>query len=1056
MFSVILSCYNHARFVVEAVESALNSPLVDEVLVVDDGSSDRSQDLLQATFRSTGKVRFLTESAAVNLGAPARWNQLARAARNEWIAPLNSDDRFCFGRFEVLAEHIRRGNPDLVFGDLIVIDESGARIGYRQSLQHGEIAWPEHMNPGQCVRDRNWLALFAIQNLAATTTNMVFRKSLFQDIGGFRDYRYVHDWDFVLRACARGNVDYLPGMTACYRQHGFNTINASRVDVETEAVRMLTATGAEIPGFDALSVGNPYLAACTSLYTTQTQQPDFLPRAARREARFVHMPVRPDRGLTVMEWRHIALALEDDVSDGVVVSHGFPGEALSVRDGCLANNCVFTQNGFERYTAGEDLHLTVIDLALCPEPDGAPDDSCSVVANRPQTHIGRRPFWRLVRVPPDPRPTVFVLPAFFAVGGVERLTLRLLTELSSLYRFVVVATDPVQRSLGSLAMELDGLADYLDLSAVVHPDQVVEALAFLRATYSPSLVWIVNGSPLQIHNAAKIRRIFADVPICDQQVYDAKSGWIAYFDKPELQSSDHFIAINSHIQREFVEHYGLGSSRVSLIHHCIDEQRFAPSNAVDERAFQLRESLGIPPSAVVFLFVGRLTPQKQPQRFVDLAVASSNDNHYFLMVGSGEYNDTMQSVVDQKAPKRFVWLRSGDDMPGLYRCADALVVTSDFEGLPCVVLEALSMERPVLAPDVGDIAKVADSFGGIRVISTASDQPRLKREFDRWSSDLQAQKAQAVFAAPRVRDHFSGVRIGQQYDALFTALLANTQRADTAERPRSNVSRPNGQARGEAARTDNAQPRVFFMHVAKTAGSTINRYVGNHYPDESVCTHVQSKPFRSTPGFAKDLRFVSGHVRALDADDCLDLSQFFWITVLRNPVHQLASHLRWIRHSVEDVDSLFMRSRPTHVARAMLKLKDVDMADARQLNAYLDVSDGPIVGLFHDCQSRFFLPADAPPKPLRPVQFEAMKNVLARFDHVGVTEHLDPFLSALARRFFWKPPEPQARLNENPRTFGLDLTDPDTWEVLERYTKYDRDLYAIALERALRHPLAST
>ena len=130
MFSVILSCYNHARFVVEAVESALNSPLVDEVLVVDDGSSDRSRDLLQATFRSTGKVRFLTESTAVNLGAPARWNQLARAARNEWIAPLNSDDRFCFGRFEVLAEHIRRGNPDLVFGDLIVIDESGARIGY--------------------------------------------------------------------------------------------------------------------------------------------------------------------------------------------------------------------------------------------------------------------------------------------------------------------------------------------------------------------------------------------------------------------------------------------------------------------------------------------------------------------------------------------------------------------------------------------------------------------------------------------------------------------------------------------------------------------------------------------------------------------------------------------------------------------------------------------------------------------------------------------------------------------------------------------------------------
>ena len=238
MFSVLIPVYNHRAFLTETVLSALTSPLVREVLLVDDGSTDGSTALLPLVQQFSSKVRVL-DGPPGNLGAHTRLNQLADAAQCEWLSVLNSDDMFVAGRFEAVERFAASGKHGLIFGDLVVIDGQGNRIGLRSAARHGEVAWPDSYELPRLILQNEWLRLMLLQNVVATTTNMIFSRRLHRQIGGFRNMRYCHDWDFALRAALTGRVLHVPMMLSYYRMHRSNTIKESQERVNAEVRGML-------------------------------------------------------------------------------------------------------------------------------------------------------------------------------------------------------------------------------------------------------------------------------------------------------------------------------------------------------------------------------------------------------------------------------------------------------------------------------------------------------------------------------------------------------------------------------------------------------------------------------------------------------------------------------------------------------------------------------------------------------------------------------------------------------------------------------------------------
>lgn len=266
MFSVLIPVYNHGAYVGDAVHSALASPLVREVLLADDGSRDDSWDVIQRLARErSGRVRDLTPAEGGNIGAHARLNQLAEAASQPWLAVLNSDDIFAPARFEAVQMAVNRTNFDFVTGYVALMDAEGGALGVKRGPLSPEFPFPRRFDARDLLARNDLLPMLASQNFIATTSNMLFTKSLFEKIGGFRDYRYVHDWDFALRAALLGNARFLPQILVRYRTHESNTIKEDGDAVVTEVRRLfkkITAEYAEVftpSDVQAGLLGNRYL-----------------------------------------------------------------------------------------------------------------------------------------------------------------------------------------------------------------------------------------------------------------------------------------------------------------------------------------------------------------------------------------------------------------------------------------------------------------------------------------------------------------------------------------------------------------------------------------------------------------------------------------------------------------------------------------------------------------------------------------------------------------------------------------------------------------------------
>jgi glycosyltransferase involved in cell wall biosynthesis len=248
MFSVVVPVYNHANYVREAVRSALRSPLVKDVVLVDDGSADASADILcELANDNPSRVYNLTTKDHRNRGAHNRLNALVEAAKCAWVAVLNSDDVFVDGRFEAIIAHASFLRCEFACGNLLLMNAAGGLVTAKRGPFDPGKHFPRSFDVEKMVGSGDLLDLLSHQNWLGTTSNMVFTKALHARIGGFAAYRYVHDWDFALRAMALARCCYVRRYITAYRMHSDNTINESAARVNDEARHMFDRLLKDLP-----------------------------------------------------------------------------------------------------------------------------------------------------------------------------------------------------------------------------------------------------------------------------------------------------------------------------------------------------------------------------------------------------------------------------------------------------------------------------------------------------------------------------------------------------------------------------------------------------------------------------------------------------------------------------------------------------------------------------------------------------------------------------------------------------------------------------------------
>jgi glycosyltransferase involved in cell wall biosynthesis len=104
-----------------------------------------------------------------------------------------------------------------------------------------------------------------------------------------------------------------------------------------------------------------------------------------------------------------------------------------------------------------------------------------------------------------------------------------------------------------------------------------------------------------------------------------------------------------------------------------------------------------------------------------------------------------------------------ENMAELFSIASGMIITSEWEGLPVVFLEALSMGLPILSTDVGDIKLFVEQYDAGLIVPETGNIDALEKSYEEWSKDLPRYKANAQANSSIVRNRFSGQTVAQQY-----------------------------------------------------------------------------------------------------------------------------------------------------------------------------------------------------------------------------------------------------------------------------------------------------
>ena len=233
------------------------------------------------------------------------------------------------------------------------------------------------------------------------------------------------------------------------------------------------------------------------------------------------------------------------------------------------------------------------------------------------------------------------------------------------------------------------------------------------------------------------------------------------------------IVCNGGVVRDFiVQRYAAPMKRCVVIHNGVDLERFAPGTS--PAAPQRRLILG----------VGRLVPQKDFELFLEAAalLVKQHPDAGFAIVGDGPLRAALQRHAAQLGLERAVaYLGERQDVPDLLRAADVLWLTSQWEGLPNVVLEAGASGTPVVARDAGATREILrDDISGYLVRDR--DPERFAAHTHELLADPARLRRMGDAARRVVEERFSLRRMVVMTETLYRTLRDGSSRPPVIRR----------------------------------------------------------------------------------------------------------------------------------------------------------------------------------------------------------------------------------------------------------------------------------
>lgn len=247
-------------------------------------------------------------------------------------------------------------------------------------------------------------------------------------------------------------------------------------------------------------------------------------------------------------------------------------------------------------------------------------------------------------------------------------------------------------------------------------------------------------------------------------------------------------------------------------------------------------------------------------------------------------------------------------------------------------------------------------------------------------------------------------------------------------------------------------PKTAFLHIPKTAGTTVHHILLNCFPGGRIFTNAERGNNQKVDPSTFD--FVSGHFNYSYLIE-RGLTGHRVITIFRDPVGRALSHFYFLKQDrlldlVEQEDEAYDQSELELAREVLAKARENDLAEFIRKEPFLaNITLG-------DYQTRLM---GAPDKlaPLDSSHLDLALKHLRDCFFVGLTERMNESVALLCQRMGWPQILPQGSLNSNKENKGKRQQPPELLEVLKDLNRMDQVLYDEAqklFEESLKNPVA--
>lgn len=197
--SIVITCYNYADFVEEAIESALNQTYSNvDVIVINDGSTDNSLEVIK---KYSSRIKIITRE---NKGIVYTRNEALDMVRSDYICFLDADDYLDDKYVETTLNKAIKEKADLIYTDFQMFNKSNERSSFPEyNYEH--------------LKNRNFIHISCLMRMTAISDTRF-------DFGLAR--KSHEDWDFFMSLAVKGvKIVKCEDVILHYRVHGLGRSN---------------------------------------------------------------------------------------------------------------------------------------------------------------------------------------------------------------------------------------------------------------------------------------------------------------------------------------------------------------------------------------------------------------------------------------------------------------------------------------------------------------------------------------------------------------------------------------------------------------------------------------------------------------------------------------------------------------------------------------------------------------------------------------------------------------------------------------------------------------